>query len=113
MSNLKFRLPKNMLPTIDELPGDLSGVAAVIEEMAPGLGVDITLALVQHYRGTYIYCHNVDAIERAARNRWIKELRDSGMTVPEIARRVGLGERRVWDITGEPDMESNGQMKLF
>ncbi len=113
MSNLKFELPKNMLPTIDELPGDLSAVAAVIEEHAPGQGVDITLALVQHFRGTYIYCHNVDAIKRAARDRWIKQQRDAGMTVPEIARAVGLGERRVWIITGEPDVESNGQLKLF
>jgi Mor family transcriptional regulator len=112
MSILKFELPENMLPTIEELPGDLSGVAAVIEELAPGLGVKITLALVKHYRGTYIYCHNVDAIERAARNRWIKQLRDAEMTVPEIARRVGLAERQVWNITGEADID-NRQMKLF
>lgn len=106
-------IPADMQPDIHELPGDLSQVAEVIEKLAPGRGVAITLALVDRFRGTYCYFHNVDALKRAARDRLIRHLRDEGVTVPEIARRVGLGERRVWDICNDTGMNDHGQLRLF
>lgn len=93
-----IEIPDEYMPVIEELPGDLSEVAKVIEEKVPGKGVAVTLAIANHFHGTYIYCHNVTALLRGARDRNIRSWRDQGHTVPEIARRVGLGERRVWDI---------------
>ncbi|MDR3631331.1 MAG: helix-turn-helix domain containing protein [Desulfocapsaceae bacterium] len=105
-------LPPDLVPEAIELPGDLAEMAMIIDGYIPGLGVEITMAIAQRFRGTYVFCHNLDALWRAARDRRIVEFYDDGMKVPEIARLVGLGQRRVWDILGKPP-EDDRQMKLF
>lgn len=105
-------IPHDLIPRIDELPGDLPEVARVIDQCAPGKGVEITLELVKRFRGTYVLFHNIDALKRAARNRRIIEMYDDGVSVPEIARIVGLCVRRVRDILGKPP-EDEKQLKLF
>ena len=104
-------LPADLYPTIEELPGDLSQVAAIIEKMAPGLGVKITLLLAGRFRGTTSYWHNVDALTRKARDRWVREHFDRGERVPDMARTVRLSERRVWAILGtEPVDDRQGRL---
>jgi hypothetical protein len=99
-------LPDEALPRAEELPGDLALVAEIV-------GVRHTLALVEAFRGTYIYCRNLDHLERQCRNRAIRAELDRRMTageliskvVPDLARRYGLVERSVWNISGSGDPE--------
>ena len=93
-------IPRELWPTAEELPGDLARLAQVIEELAPGRGVELALHIARRFRGTHIYCHNPDAVFRRPRNRWIREQYDAGVRVPDIARAVGLGERQIWHILG-------------
>lgn len=109
----RFEIPDDMVPEPHELPGDLAEMAIVLDGLVPGKGVAMVLAIVERFRGTYIYCHNVDALYRGVRDRYIRQLRDQEVTVPEIARLVKLGERRVWDILNECEPVGNGQLSLF
>ena len=109
MSN---EIPEDLVPRIDELPGDLAQLARVIEEVCPGCGVLIVLRIVREFRGTYLYCRNLDDLRRQARNRRIIERYDAGERVPEIARWARLSERQVWTILGREPGEDK-QLKLF
>lgn len=106
------QIPDDLIPQIDELPGDLSQLAKAIEEIAPGLGVKIVLRIAAEFRGTTVYFHNLDAIDRKVRNRKILERYDNGERVPEIARDVHLSERQVWAILGKEPGEER-QLSLF
>jgi hypothetical protein len=108
-------LPEEALPKAEELPGDLALVAEIV-------GVRHTLALVDAFRGTYIYCRNLDHLERQCRNRAIRAEIDRRMgdgelistLVVDLARRYGLVERSVWNIAGSGDPEvDERQMGLF
>ncbi len=105
-------LPDNLVPHIEELPGDLSQLARAIDEVVPGFGVKVVLRIAEEFRGTTVYFHNLDALERKARNRLIIEMYDRGVRVPEIARTVRLSERQVWAILGKEPGEER-QMRLF
>lgn len=105
-------IPDDLIPRIEELPGDLSQLAKAIEEIAPGLGVKIVLRVASEFRGTHIYFHNLDAIERLVRNRMILEMYDKGKRVPEIARAVRLSERQVWTVLGRTSAGER-QLELF
>lgn len=105
-------IPGDLIPRIEELPGDLSQLARAIEEVVPGLGVKIVLRVASEFRGTHVYFHNLDAIERKARNRIILEMYDKGAKVPEIARIVRLSERQVWTVLGKEPGEER-QLVLF
>lgn len=104
--------PINITPKVEELPGDLSRLAAIIEQITPGKGVETVLRIAAEFKGTYIYCHSTDALWRAARDRWIREQYDAGTRVPDIARAIERSERRVWTILGK-EPEDDRQMKLF
>jgi Mor family transcriptional regulator len=105
------KLPPGMFPRIEELPGDLSLIAATIEKYAPGQGVAITLALAAIFRGTTSYWHNMDALGRKVRDRWMREQFDQGVRVPQIARTVGLSERQAWEIMGKlPINDKQGRL---
>ena len=106
------KLPADMFPRADELPGDLSRLAAIIEEFAGGMGVSIVIRIAEVFRGTTIYCHNMDALTRKARDRWVRDHFDAGDRVPDIARTVGLSERRVWEILGTAPVDER-QGRLF
>lgn len=95
-------IPEEYWPTIGELPGDLSRLAEIIESHAPGQGVKITMAIADEFRGTKIHCHNMDVLKRKVRNSRIVDQFGKGVRVPEIARKVRLGERQVWSILGQP-----------
>lgn len=105
------KLPPDMFPKIDELPGDLGQIADTIEKRVPGQGVTITLDLAALFRGTHSYWHNMDALKKKARDRWIRDHFDKGVRVPDIARKVELSERRVWEILGkEPVNDRQGRL---
>ncbi len=106
------KLPPDMFPRIEELPGDLSRLAQIIEALAPGLGVAIVLRIAGAFRGTTIYCHNMDALTRKVRDRWVRDHYDAGGRVPDLARSVGLSERRVWEILGTAPVDDR-QLRLF
>jgi Mor family transcriptional regulator len=108
------KLPNEFLPAIDDLPGELPDLARTIEALFPGLGVRVTLALEQRYRGTPVYFHNADGIRRRVRNQRIIERYSSGERADDIARSVGMSSRQIWNILGEvPGVDDNRQMKLF
>lgn len=106
------QLPADMYPAIHELPGDLARLAAIVEQIAPGKGVEATMLIAQEFRGTTIYCHNIDSLGRKARDRRVRERFDAGERVPDIARTVNLSERRVWEILGQAPVDER-QGRLF
>lgn len=105
-------IPDDLIPRIEDLPGDLSQVAQVIESVMPGAGVKVVMRLASEFRGTYVYFRNLDDIGRTARNRAIVEMYTKGMRVPEIARAVKLSERQVWTVLGSEPGDDR-QLKLF
>lgn len=91
-------------PSINELPGDLSLMAEVIESVAPGRGVEATIKISETFRGTNIYCHNLDKLKKNARNKGIIEQYEKGARVADLARENGVSTRHVWNILGrEPE----------
>lgn len=112
MSSDPSQIPADLMPGIDDLPGDLSQLARTIEEVVPGHGVKVVLRIVDEFRGTNIYCRNLDGLKRSVRDRRVIELYSAGMRVPEIARLVHLSERQVWTVLGR-EPEDDRQMKLF
>ncbi|MDO9069345.1 MAG: Mor transcription activator family protein [Deltaproteobacteria bacterium] len=105
------KLPPDLFPKINELPGDLAQLATIIDMMVPGMGVAVVIRIALEFRGTTIYCHNMDALTRKARDRWVREHFDAGDRVPDIARAVNLSERRVWEILGtEPVNDKQGRL---
>lgn len=107
-------LPADMMPRAEELPGDLARLAVIIDEITPGQGVEITLRIAAEFRGTTVYCHNIDALYRKSRDRWIREQFDPPINarVPDLARAAKLSERRVWEILGTEPVNER-QMRLF
>jgi Mor family transcriptional regulator len=96
------KLPTELLPAIEDLPGDL-------RTLAEEVGVLNTLRIVQRFRSTPIYVCNLDAWRIRWRDQCIRQEYDRGVKVPEIARRYGLSERWVWAILGRPD-ERQGRL---
>lgn len=88
-------IPEEYLPKIEDLPGELSRIAAVIERRYPGLGVPITLLLAQAFPGQGIYLHNVRALERAVRDDILRVRYDRGVRLKDLATETGLCTRHV------------------
>jgi len=93
-----FDIIKECQPAINDLPGDLSHLAEIIESVCPTKGVEITLAIAQEFRGTSLYLHNIDGLKRVIRNRWIIEQYTKGKRVSDLARKIGLSTRQVRTI---------------
>lgn len=107
-------IPDDALPSIADLPGDLRRVAEIISRITKDelIAVRAVCALVAEYRGTYIYCRNLDEWERAWRDSQIRAESDAGTRVPDIARRWNLSERWVWDILGRLPVDEK-QLKMW
>jgi Mor family transcriptional regulator len=108
------KLPDELIPRIEDLPGDLAQLAMIVEEIMPGKGVVTVLRMEKEYRGTAIYFHNLDGLRRRVRDAWIIERYNSGEKVADIARdpRIGLSARQVWNILGREPVDER-QLKLF
>ncbi len=101
-----IKLPPDALPEIEDLHGDLRMLAEIV-------GVDKALIVAQVADGTPLRIYGG--------RRWVRKYRDQrmrqeydqgGITVVDLARRHGLGERQAYNILGkaEPD---NRQLELF
>ena len=111
-------IPAAYMPEIHELPGDLSRVAAAIEEHIPGNGVRLTMLLAQIFGGTPIYFRRVD--------RWLRIIRDDAMrnrydigdvNMKEIALLFGVSLSTAERVLGRPSspaaQQQEKQGKLF
>ncbi len=115
MSTDIIEIPAEFLPEIDELPGDLSVVARLIEERLPGQGVRLTLLLAEVLRGP-VYFHSIEPLRRTWRNRAIRAAYDDGVKVLELANTYRLSVRQIWSILNEPqsqDETAEKQLNLF
>lgn len=110
-------IPAAYRPGIDELPGDLSRVAAAIEEHIPGDGVRLTMLLAQIFGGTPVYFRRID--------KWLRIMRDDAMrarydlgdvSMKELARLFGVSlstAERVLARPSSPAAQQEKQGKLF
>ena len=106
-------IPKEYQPAINELPGDLSRIAEVIEEHRPGCGVELALFLGQAFRGQSLYFRNVDYIVRRMRDDIIRAEYDGGAAVRAIALKWGISTRWVESILSRPGKKNDRQLELF
>lgn len=92
-------LPDEALPELEDLTGDLRQLAEIV-------GVRLALIVAQRMGGTYLKLPSLKPWARSRRDRWMRSRYDKGgITVVELARLVGLGERQTYVILGssEPD----------
>ena len=101
-------------PEIKDLPGDLSLIAAVVEEQLPGHGVEVALLLSKTFRSQELYIHSFDRLFRQWRNDTIRKEYENGASVRDLAAKWTLSQRWVEDILGKPDCGGRGrQLSLF
>ncbi len=110
-----IEIPDEYRPAIEELPGELSRIAAEIERYRPGAGVDTTLMLAQVFPGQPLYIRNIRDIIRKMRDDAIRREYDSGgCTMLELASSYNLSHPRVKQILADPgDKPDNRQQRLF
>lgn len=109
-------IPDDYMPEIDELPGDLSRVAAAIDEVLPGQGVRITLVIAQVFPGQPLYIRNIEYLVRRWRDDAIRTQYDGGgVTMLALACDYQLSLARIKQILGRPsEREDAGrQMRMF
>ncbi|ADW16451.1 hypothetical protein Despr_0266 [Desulfobulbus propionicus DSM 2032] len=103
-------LPKDFLPKISDLPGELKTVATAIDEHMPGDGVRLTLLLAQVFPGQHLYLRKPDKFIRLWRNVIMRSIYDQGnITAHELSSLTGVCERQVWTILGEAADEQQGK----
>lgn len=91
------------MPSIGELPGSLSQIAAAIEEVLPGQGVQITLILAQVFPGQPLYIRNIEHLVKRWRDDTIRKQYDAGVvTMLELARLNKLSLSRIKQILAQP-----------
>ena len=101
--NRIIEIPAEYRPEIGELPGDLSRIAAAIEEQLPGQGVAITLVLAQVFSGQPLYIRDIKYLLRRLRNDAIRQEYDTGRTTMlRLATRWGLSHVRIKQILAQP-----------
>lgn len=100
------------MPQIEDLPGELSRVAAAIEEHMPGDGVRITLQLAQIFHGQEVYFRRVDGILRALRDDAMRARYDKGgITTKGIALLFGVSQSTAEKVLSKPDSQAALQAK--
>ena len=113
-----INIPEPYRPSIEELPGDLSRVAAAIEEHIPGDGVRLTLLLAQIFGGTPVYFRRVDRLLRVMRDDAMRARYDIGdVNMKEIALLFGVSLSTAERVLGRPSspaaQQQEKQGKLF
>lgn len=107
----------DLAPEIDDLPGDLSMVAASLEKKVPGLGACLAMHLADDLACS-VYLRNYDELRTKRRNEWIMKMKDTyypdgqRVTIRDISQAINLRERRVQSIIWEDKVESS-QLKLW
>jgi Mor family transcriptional regulator len=107
------KLPDDLLPAAEELPGELRIVAQHI-------GVRATLVLEQHWGGVPIYVSKCDALRRQLRDAQIRAdydrmgLAGDANVVARLARKYDLCLRQIKAILGRAgDVPDDRQLELF
>lgn len=100
-----IRLPKEALPSIEELTGDLRIVAEVV-------GVEKALELGQRFYGVQIRLWNTKKFIRRWRDKQIRKDCDAGMSGVELAKKYNLTDRQVWNILGQADVSASDDRQL-
>lgn len=59
---------------------------------------DLYLQAKEHLEGRLVWFPKDDDVDREARNEYVRQLREEGLTVAEIADRLRLSMRHVWRI---------------
>lgn len=115
-----LRLPTEALPsTPEELPGEFRQVAEIIAEIIGDRkqATWAAWAIAMEFRGTPIYCRNMEEFFRAFRNRLIiaefTRRTNAGETARAVVNdlalrdwpgdRVRISTRTVWEVLGQPD----------
>ena len=107
-------IPEPYRPKIEDLPGELSRIAAVIEQHRPGQGVELTLFMAQVFRGQNLYFRNIDYLIRQIRDDAIRRGYDQGAKVKDLALRWHLSKRWVEEILARTGKEAaDAQLSLF
>jgi len=107
-------IPEEYRPAIDELPGDLQRIAAVIEEVIPEHGVRITLILAQAFPGHPVYFRNPVKVIAAYRDNAMRAEYDrGGITAKELAIKTGLSLRYVEKILAMPSSQEELEERQF
>lgn len=100
-------LPDDALPLCEELPGDLPLLAELV-------GVRDALKVAELIGGTMLRLPSIKPFKMKWRNRWMRQKYDMGeITVAELARLTGLGERQTYNILGSVDDPSERQIRMW
>ena len=111
-----IEIPEEYRPSIEDLPGGLSRIAAEIERFRPGAGVEMTLFLAQVFNGQPLYLRGIKDLLRKIRNDAIIADYDAGgVTMLDMASKYGLSHRRIKEILAAPGgpVKNNKQLGLF
>ncbi|GAB6191132.1 Mor transcription activator family protein [Desulfocastanea catecholica] len=100
------RMPDDVLPTIDELSGDMRIVAELV-------GVRMALTIAERFGGTPVMLYGHKKWLIRWRDQEIRAEYDRGdISGVALARKHGLCDRQVWNILGREPGEDR-QLKLF
>ena len=93
-------LPDDVLPSNEELKGDMRLLAEVI-------GVRLVLKVSQVFGGTSLRIRTMGEWLRRYRNRCMRQEYDRGdITVIALARKYKISERQAYNVLGVPDSEN-------
>lgn len=80
---------------IRDLPGDLRRIAEVA-------GLEAAVKIGRAFRGTYLYIHGLDQLQRLLRDEEIRRAYEMGVGIKNLSVRHSLSERQIKRILGEP-----------
>ncbi len=109
MADIDFvKLPDSVLPAIEDLNGDLRLLAEIV-------GVRDALRVAQAAGGTPLRLYGGHRLIRRLRDRAMRAEYDAGgITVVDLARKYGIGERQAYYILGRAEEDANEkQMNLW
>lgn len=93
-----IKIPPEYMPSIEELPGELSWIAETIEVYKPGHGVEFALFLAQVFGGQELYIRRAKDVVRRIRDDAIRAEADQGVRIKDLAVKHDLGRRQLNDI---------------
>ncbi|MBU1564244.1 MAG: hypothetical protein KJ630_01280 [Proteobacteria bacterium] len=100
------KLPDEALPSLDELVGD-------VRILAEKVGVRLALEIAELFDGTTARFYGTKRCILRWRDTQMREEYDrGGISVTDLARKHGVGERHTYNILGMAPLEDK-QLKLF
>lgn len=109
----RLPIPDELLPAIEELPGDLRLIAEAVEQYRPGQGVLVAVILATEYRGQNLYCRGIEYLEKRLRDEAIRREYDQGARIIDLGLKYNLCRSAVEKILAKPGGQDSRQLKLF